>query len=147
MRAIFHLELFDRFRSAGSFQTASCGQCSINGMRFNESKHHARKFLVTRINRLQASQNAAALLIDPGTSIFAEWGLVKANTRRGVFRVKQPDRRAFAGNDESRPGLGSLSPKENGMKDATRRAASEVLAQMLAVTAMLVIASFVFYTR
>jgi hypothetical protein len=33
------------------------------------------------------------------------------------------------------------------MKDATRRATSEVLAQMLAVTAMLVIASFVFYTR
>jgi hypothetical protein len=32
------------------------------------------------------------------------------------------------------------------MKDA-KRAASEVLAQMLAVTAMLVIASFVFYTR
>ena len=58
---------------------------------------------------------------------------------------KQTDRRAFAGNDESRPGLGS--PKENGMKDATRRATSEVLAQMLAVTAMLVIASFVFYTR
>ena len=35
----------------------------------------------------------------------------------------------------------------DGMKDATKRAASEVLAQMLAVTAMLVIASFVFYTR
>ena len=33
------------------------------------------------------------------------------------------------------------------MKDATRRAASEVLAQTLAVTAMLVIASFVFFTR
>ena len=30
------------------------------------------------------------------------------------------------------------------MKDATKRAASDVLAQMLAVTAMLVIASFVF---
>jgi len=33
------------------------------------------------------------------------------------------------------------------MKDATKRASSDVLAQMLAVTAMLVIASFVFYTR
>jgi hypothetical protein len=33
------------------------------------------------------------------------------------------------------------------MKDATKRAGSEVLAQMLAVTAMLVIASFVFYSR
>jgi len=33
------------------------------------------------------------------------------------------------------------------MKDATRRATSEVLAQMLAVTAMLVIASICFYAR
>ena len=33
------------------------------------------------------------------------------------------------------------------MKDATKRAASEVLAQTLAVTAMLVIVSFVFYCR
>jgi hypothetical protein len=31
------------------------------------------------------------------------------------------------------------------MKEATKRAASEALAQMLAVTAMLVIASFIFY--
>jgi len=37
--------------------------------------------------------------------------------------------------------------RENRMKDATRRAASEVLAQMLAVTAMLVIASVVLYWR
>jgi len=33
------------------------------------------------------------------------------------------------------------------MKEATKRAASEALAQMLAVTAMLVIASFLFYWR
>jgi len=33
------------------------------------------------------------------------------------------------------------------MKDATKRATSEVPAQMLAVTAMLVIASVVFYSR
>ena len=33
------------------------------------------------------------------------------------------------------------------MKEATKRTASEALAQMLAVTAMLVIASFVFYSR
>jgi hypothetical protein len=33
------------------------------------------------------------------------------------------------------------------MKDATRRATSEVLAQMMAVTAMIVIASVVFYWR
>jgi hypothetical protein len=33
------------------------------------------------------------------------------------------------------------------MKEATKRATSEVLAQMLAVTAMLVIASFIFYSR
>jgi hypothetical protein len=33
------------------------------------------------------------------------------------------------------------------MKEATRRAASEAFAQMLAVTAMIVIASFVFHWR
>jgi hypothetical protein len=33
------------------------------------------------------------------------------------------------------------------MKEATKRAASEAFAQMLAVTAMIVIASLIFYTR
>jgi hypothetical protein len=33
------------------------------------------------------------------------------------------------------------------MKDATRKAASEALAQILAVTALLVIATVVFYVR
>ena len=33
------------------------------------------------------------------------------------------------------------------MKDATRKAASAALAQILALTAMLVIAGFVFYVR
>ena len=37
--------------------------------------------------------------------------------------------------------------REIGMKEATKRAASEALAQMLAVTAMLVIASVIFYVR
>ncbi len=37
--------------------------------------------------------------------------------------------------------------REIGMKQATKRAASEALAQMLAVTAMVVIASLVFYVR
>jgi hypothetical protein len=33
------------------------------------------------------------------------------------------------------------------MKEASKKAASEALAQMLAVTAMLVIASIIFYSR
>jgi hypothetical protein len=37
--------------------------------------------------------------------------------------------------------------RENGMNDATKRAASEALAQTLALTAMLVIASLLFYGR
>ena len=37
--------------------------------------------------------------------------------------------------------------RENGMNEATKRAASEALAQMLAMTAMLVIASLIFYVR
>ena len=35
--------------------------------------------------------------------------------------------------------------REFGMKEATKKAASEAFAQMMAVTAMLVIASVVFY--
>ena len=37
--------------------------------------------------------------------------------------------------------------RELGMKEATKKAASEAFAQTLAVTAMIVIASFIFYTR
>jgi hypothetical protein len=37
--------------------------------------------------------------------------------------------------------------RETTMKDATKKAASGALAQILAVTAMLVIASFIFYVR
>jgi hypothetical protein len=37
--------------------------------------------------------------------------------------------------------------RENGMNDATKRAASGALAQTLALTAMLVIASLLFYGR
>ena len=48
--------------------------------------------------------------------------------------------RASRGNDELMP-----KSRELDMKEATKRAASEALAQMLAVTAMLVIASVVFY--
>ena len=45
------------------------------------------------------------------------------------------------------PGSPRPESRENNMKDATRRAASEALAQMMAVTAMLVIASVVLYWR
>ena len=74
--------------------------------------------------------------------MFAEWGLSsKANTRRGVFRVKiLTVVRGFA------PRL--VAPRfreKTGMKEATKRATSETLAHMLAVTAMLVIASVLFY--
>ena len=37
--------------------------------------------------------------------------------------------------------------RELGMKEATKKAASEAFAQTLAVTAMLVIASLIFYVR
>ena len=37
--------------------------------------------------------------------------------------------------------------REIGMKEASKRAASEALAQMLAVTALLVIAGVIFYWR
>jgi hypothetical protein len=81
--------------------------------------------------------------------MFAEWGLNQSEySSRGV-PSNPVDHRAFAGNDESRPKSGSPRPKsrENDMKDATKKAASGVLAQMMAVTAMLVIASVVLYGR
>ena len=37
--------------------------------------------------------------------------------------------------------------RENRMKEAIKKAASEAFAQMLAVASMLVIASFIFYSR
>ena len=81
-------------------------------------------------------------------SIFAEWGLDQGEYRRGVLRVNPVGRRAFAGSDETRPIAGYPGPSLGGsMKDATRRAASEALAQTMAVTAMLVIASVILYWR
>jgi hypothetical protein len=53
-----------------SSETVSGRQCRINGARLSPGRHYARnslrKFHPTRINRLQASQNAAALLFDLG---------------------------------------------------------------------------------
>ena len=75
-------------------------------------------------------------------STFAEWGLIEANARRGVFRVQ-----IMAAVRVSAPRRVAPRSRERGMKEATKRAASEALAQMLAVTALLVIASVVFYVR
>ena len=82
-------------------------------------------------------------------SIFAEWGLEQANTRRGVFRVPDLTVRSASRATMSHAQKQAQRPKsrETGMKIATKRAASEAFAQMLAVTAMLVIASVVFYWR
>jgi hypothetical protein len=75
-------------------------------------------------------------------SMFVEWGLIKANTRRGAFRVKKL---TVAGALAQR--LVMPRSRENRMKEAIKKAASEALAQMLAVASMLVIASFIFYGR
>ena len=78
--------------------------------------------------------------------MFAEWGLNPSEySSRGVPSTNYLSRRAFAGNDDSCPK--DAKSREIGMKEATKRAASEALAQMLAVTAMVVIASLVFYVR
>jgi hypothetical protein len=88
------------------------------------------------------SQIAAAILFEAGTVDAAEWGLIKAAARRGVFRVKNHDVRARL------PAPRIVAPRfreRTGMKEATKRATSAALAHMLAVTAMLVIASVLFY--
>jgi hypothetical protein len=87
------------------------------------------------------SQIAAAILFDLGTVDFAEWGLIQANARRGVFRVKILTAVRL-------PAPRIVAPRfreKTGMKEATKRATSATLAHMLAVTAMLVIASVLFY--
>jgi len=93
--------------------------------------------------RPRRSQIAAAILFDLGTVDVAEWGLIEANARRGVFRVKfWRLLRVFV------PRI--VAPRfreKTGMKEATKRATSAALAHMLAVTAMLVIASVLFYGR
>ena len=66
----------------------------------------------------------------------------KANTRRGVFRVNNLTVVSVFAQRLVVP-----KSRELDMKEATKRAASEALAQMLAVTAMLVIASMIFYVR
>jgi hypothetical protein len=45
------------------------------------------------------------------------------------------------------PALLESCAREKEMKEVTKRAASEAFAQMLAVTAMLVIAGVIFYSR
>lgn len=90
-----------------------------------------------------SSQNAAALLIDLGTVDIRCVGTNRGEYSQGVFRVKIIGRLcALRRIDESRPSLG-----RKGMKEATKGAASEALAHMLAVMAMLVIASILFYGR
>jgi hypothetical protein len=93
--------------------------------------------------RPRVSQIAAALLFDfrkvdirrVGThqSEYSSWGVPSKNIgcrfALPVQRIVMPKSR------------------EIDMKEATKRAASEALAQMLAVTAMLVIASVIFYWR
>jgi hypothetical protein len=58
-------------RVASFSERVSGWQCWINGLHESAMKHLAgnslSKFLATRINQLQASQNAAALLFDLGT--------------------------------------------------------------------------------
>jgi hypothetical protein len=76
MRAIIHPGFFtDWFapncRIAISSESVSGQQCRINGLRCSRSAIPAGKslpkFHPTRINPLQAGQNAAALLFDFGT--------------------------------------------------------------------------------
>jgi hypothetical protein len=79
-------------------------------------------------------------------------GMRTASGRRGAFRGNSESRLcAFACSDEyvrSRAAMSRVQIRGgNGMKEATKRATSEALAHMLAVTAMLVIASILFYSH
>jgi hypothetical protein len=80
MRAIIHLGFFrglfealfePPYRPAASSASVSGGNLASNGWHGSSITHDARnslsKFHSRRINRLQASQIAAALLVDLGT--------------------------------------------------------------------------------
>jgi hypothetical protein len=71
----------------------------------------------------------------------AEWGLAKQTSMWGVPSKIPADRSVCICATESRVQGG------NGVKEATKRATSEALAHMLAVTSMIVIASVLFYGR
>jgi hypothetical protein len=76
-------------------------------------------------------------------SIFAEWGLNQSEySSRGVPSKQSTLSFAFLTQRWVTP-----KSRERGMKEAGKRAASEAVAQMLALTAMLVIASVIFYAR
>jgi hypothetical protein len=91
--------------------SVSVRNLTSNGSRGSSIMHHARnslsKFHSTRINRLQASQIAAALLFDLGTVDIRRVGTRQSEySSRGVPSKAKSGRRAFAGIDESRPSLG-----------------------------------------
>ena len=108
------------------------------------------KFLGFRINPLQPGQNAALLLNDLDACRYSLSGDSNQSeySSRGVpskSSVIGPSRATMS--RVQNPGSPRPESRENGMKDATKRATSEALAQMMAVTAMLVIASVVLYVR
>lgn len=108
------------------------------------------KFLGFRINPLQAGQNAALLLNDLDACRYSLSGDSNQSeySSRGV-----PSKSSLVGPSRAtmshvqNPGSPRPVSRENGMKDVTKWVASEVLAQMMAVTAMIVIASVVFHWR
>lgn len=77
--------------------------------------------------------------------MFVAWGRKQGEqTSRGVLRKKFPMAQRALRNDESRPNqIG-----EDGMKETAKKvASSSALAHALAMTAMLIIASCIFYIR
>jgi hypothetical protein len=95
----------------------------------------------------QLAPIVAVLIFDPEIVDIRRVGTqIEANTRRGVFCVKFSVPKPFAGQRRRTPEP-DAPDMERDMKDATRKAASGALAQILAVAAMLVIAGVVFYAR
>jgi hypothetical protein len=95
----------------------------------------------------QLAPIVAVLIFDPDIVDIRRVGTqIEANTRRGVFCVKIQRAKALRRQRRRTPEP-DAPDMERDMKDATRKAASSALAQILAVAAMLVIAGVVFYVR
>ena len=107
------------------------------GFQSLDSQHEYRRSDATAT---RLSQIAASLLFDLGTIDIRRGDHNRRIRIAGCSESKYGCLCALARNDESCPSLG-----RKGMRHATRRATSEAFAHLLAVTAMLVIASVLFY--
>jgi hypothetical protein len=91
-------------------------------------------------NIVTRESNWRRIAVRPWHKSIVAWGLIAKRTFGTGCSEFNPDHRP-----RFRATMSRAKSREIGMIEATKRGASEALAQMLAMTAMLVIASVAFY--